>query len=82
VPGPPLTPEGGAVILDAERTMPISPALLAILACPLCRTEVKLTADETGLKCGSCQRVYPIKGDIPVMIIDEASVEPDRAVKA
>ena len=62
--------------------MPISPALLAILACPLCRTEVKLTADEKGLKCGSCQRVYPIKDDIPVMIIDEASVEPDRAVKA
>jgi len=62
--------------------MPISPALLAILACPLCRTEVKLTADERGLKCGSCQRVYPIKDDIPVMIIDEATVEPDRAVKA
>lgn len=62
--------------------MPISPALLAILACPLCRAEVKLTADEKGLKCGSCQRVYPIKDDIPVMIIDEASVEPDRAVKA
>jgi uncharacterized protein YbaR (Trm112 family) len=77
-----LTPGGGAVILDAERTMPISPTLLAILACPLCRAEVKLTADERGLKCVSCQRVYPIKDDIPVMIIDEASVEPDRAVKA
>ena len=56
--------------------MPISPALLAILACPLCQADVKLTADEKGLKCASCQRVYPIKDDIPVMIIDEATIEP------
>ncbi len=62
--------------------MPISPALLAILACPLCQADVQLTADEKGLKCVSCQRVYPIKDDIPVMIIDEAVVDPSRAVKA
>jgi hypothetical protein len=77
-----LTPDHGRTILEPERNMPISPALLAILACPLCRTDVKLTADQTGLKCGTCQRVYPIKDDIPVMIVDEASVEPDRTVKA
>ncbi|RPI97142.1 MAG: Trm112 family protein, partial [Candidatus Aminicenantes bacterium] len=46
--------------------MPISPSLLAILACPLCKADVKLTADEKGLKCVSCHRVYPIKDDIPV----------------
>ncbi len=62
--------------------MSISPALLAILACPLCKADVKLTADEKGLKCVSCHRVYPIKDDIPVMIIDEAAIEPDRPVKA
>jgi uncharacterized protein YbaR (Trm112 family) len=61
--------------------MPISSALLSILACPLCKADVRLTADEKGLKCLSCQRVYPIKDDIPVMIIDEASIEPDRPVK-
>ena len=43
---------------------------------------VKLTADERGLKCASCHRVYPIRDDIPVMIIDEAAVEPGRPVKA
>jgi uncharacterized protein YbaR (Trm112 family) len=52
-----------------------------ILACPQCKAEVRLTTDEKGLKCISCHRVYPIKDDIPVMIIDEASIEPDRAVK-
>lgn len=62
--------------------MPLSPALLAILACPMCKADVNLTADEKGLKCVACHRVYPIRDDIPVMIVDEASVEPDRAVKA
>ena len=62
--------------------MPISASLLAVLACPLCKTDVKLTADGKGLKCVSCHRVYPIKDDIPVMIIEEALVEPGRAVKA
>ena len=78
-----LTDGREAVILEAEiPSMPISPSLLAILACPLCKADVKLTADEKGLKCVSCHRVYPIKDDIPVMIIDEAAVEPGRAVKA
>ena len=31
--------------------------------------------DGTALKCGSCHRVYPIKDDIPVMLIDEATIE-------
>jgi hypothetical protein len=62
--------------------MPINASLLAILACPLCQADVRLTADDKGLKCVACHRVYPIKDDIPVMIVDEAVVEPDRAVKA
>ena len=61
--------------------MPISAPLLAILACPLCKADVKLTADEKGLKLASALRVCPLKDDIPVMIIDEATVEPGRAVK-
>jgi uncharacterized protein YbaR (Trm112 family) len=77
-----LTAGRGAAILVEDKNMPISPALLAILACPLDKADVKLTADEKGLKCVSCHRVYPIKDDIPVMIIDEAVIEPDRAVKA
>ena len=30
----------------------------------------------TALKCPQCRRVYPIKDDIPVMLIDEATIEP------
>ncbi len=56
--------------------MAINQELLDILACPACKAEVQLTSDETGLKCVSCYRVYPIRDDIPVMLIDEATIEP------
>jgi uncharacterized protein YbaR (Trm112 family) len=29
----------------------------------------------TGLRCDTCRRVYPIKDDIPVMLLDEATTE-------
>jgi len=52
--------------------MPISQDLLDILACPKCRGEVKLTQKGDGLDCYACGLRYPIKDDIPVMLIDEA----------
>ena len=61
--------------------MAIDPELLEILACPKCKKDVKLTADEKGLKCVKCHRVYQIKEGIPVMLIDEATIEPERATK-
>ena len=59
--------------------MAIDPRLLEILACPLCKTPVELTADGNGLRCGRCRRVYPIRDDIPVMLVDQATVEPPTA---
>ncbi|HEV2423806.1 MAG TPA: Trm112 family protein [Terriglobia bacterium] len=56
--------------------MPISQVLLDILVCPVCKVPVKPTADQQGLKCPQCRRVYPIKDDIPVMLVDEASIDP------
>jgi len=61
--------------------MPIDPQLLEILACPKCKADIRLTKDEKGLKCVECHRVYPIREDIPVMLIDEATVEPERETK-
>jgi uncharacterized protein YbaR (Trm112 family) len=54
--------------------MALDPLLLEILACPQCKADVKLTADDQGLKCVKCWRVYPIKDDIPVMLVDEAKI--------
>ncbi len=56
--------------------MAVDQELLEILACPNCKTKVELVKNGTALKCGTCNRVYPIKDDIPVMLIDEATVEP------
>ena len=55
--------------------MSVAPELLEILACPACKTPVVLTADGTGLLCGECRRVYPIKDDIPVMLTEEATID-------
>ena len=55
--------------------MPVSQELLDILVCPLDKSPVKLTNDKHGLKCPSCRRVYPIREDIPVMLIDEARID-------
>lgn len=56
--------------------MPISQELLEILVCPACKATVELRPDQSALKCVSCHRVYPIRDDIPVMLIDEATIEP------
>jgi uncharacterized protein YbaR (Trm112 family) len=55
--------------------VPVSERLLEILACPICKVKVEMKADQTGLKCPTCKRVYPIRDDIPVMLVDEAVVE-------
>ena len=55
--------------------MPVDQELLEILACPNCKTPVTPVKNGTALKCATCKRVYPIKDDIPVMLIDEATIE-------
>lgn len=50
----------------------IDKELLDILACPLCKTDVKLEGDR--IVCIKCGRRYPIKDDIPIMLIDEAEL--------
>lgn len=58
-----------------ELIMAISKDLLEILVCPLCKAALELKQDENGLKCTQCRRVYPIRDDIPVMLVDEARME-------
>jgi LSD1 subclass zinc finger protein len=55
--------------------MAVDPELLKILVCPECKTPVTLTEDEQGLRCATCKRIYPIRDDIPVMLVDEARIE-------
>jgi uncharacterized protein len=56
--------------------MTISKELLDILVCPACKAKVLLKEDGSALKCVGCHRVYPVRDDIPVMLIDQATIEP------
>jgi len=55
--------------------MAVPTHLLEILVCPLCKAQLELVHEDTGLKCVQCKRVYPIREDIPVMMIDQAQIE-------
>jgi uncharacterized protein YbaR (Trm112 family) len=57
--------------------MAVSPELLAILRCPKCKSELQINDEQTRLKCVNpeCSLVYPIREDIPVMLIEEATEE-------
>lgn len=48
----------------------IDKKLLDILVCPLCKKELILEKEE--LLCKNCKKAYPIKNNIPVLIIGEA----------
>ena len=60
--------------------MPISQDLLDILACPACKTPVKLEQEE--LVCDACGRRYPIRNDIPVMLIEEGDKGKEAAQRS
>ena len=53
--------------------MAIKKELLDILCCPKCKGDIRLNSAEDGLICDACKLLYPIKDDIPVMLIDEAA---------
>lgn len=46
--------------------------LLTILVCPQCKGSLKLEEGPEELVCVKCRLAYPIRDDIPVMLIDEA----------
>jgi len=52
--------------------MAIDKELLDILACPKCKGRIFLNESQDGIICESCQLLYPIEDDIPVMLIEEA----------
>ncbi|MEE9487525.1 MAG: Trm112 family protein [Candidatus Bathyanammoxibius sp.] len=56
----------------------IDKEFLDILACPVCKTDVKLEQDK--IVCANCGRRYPIKDDIPIMLVDEAEL-PEKGSK-
>lgn len=64
-------------MIPSQSIMAVSQDLLDLLVCPVCKAPVSMTPDQKGLKCAECHRVYPIRDDIPVMLVDEARIEPE-----
>jgi len=55
-----------------EHTMTLSKELLDILACPACKGDVTYQCDDAKIVCPTCNLAYPVRDEIPVMLIDEA----------
>jgi uncharacterized protein len=53
----------------------ISKELLDILVCPDCKKPLQLKPGGDALKCTGCHRVYPIRDEIPILLIDESHIE-------
>ena len=53
----------------------IAKDLLEILVCPACKKELEYRENPESLKCMQCHRVYPVRDDIPIMLVDEATIE-------
>jgi len=53
----------------------IAKELMDILVCPVCKKSLTQKDDGMSLKCAECHRVYPVRDDIPIMLIDEAKIE-------
>src|SRR5258708_19431058 len=60
-----------------ETAMPIPKEVLAILVCPVCKKPVHPAADNSSFKCKACNRLYPVRDGIPVMLPDEAIIPPE-----
>ena len=52
--------------------MSLKSELLEILACPKCKQQITLSDDGKSIVCLNCRLRFPIRDDIPVLLIDEA----------
>ena len=50
--------------------------LIDILVCPVCKKPLVLKDNGESLKCGECRCVYPVRDNIPILLADEAVIEP------
>ncbi len=52
--------------------MSLAPQLLKILVCPKCKGDLEYREQDQVLACGACRLRYPVRDDIPIMLIDDA----------
>ena len=47
---------------------PIPQEIYGILACPMCKSDVRYSKDKKQLVCVKCRSKYKIEGDVPIML--------------
>jgi uncharacterized protein len=52
--------------------MNLDATLLEILVCPDCRSTLSVDDAASELVCDGCGLAYPVRDDIPVMLVEEA----------
>ncbi len=52
--------------------MKLDAALLEILVCPDCKSALRVDDAASELVCTGCGLAYPVRDDIPVLLVDEA----------
>ncbi|MEW5701722.1 MAG: Trm112 family protein [Candidatus Zixiibacteriota bacterium] len=50
----------------------LDPRLVEILVCPACKGTLQYDRDRETLECGRCRLRYPVRDDIPIMLVEEA----------
>lgn len=61
--------------LSYNALVMIAKDLLDMLVCPACKQVLEYRQSPETLKCTACHRVYPVKDDIPIMLVDQATIE-------
>jgi len=49
--------------------------LIDILVCPACKKPLTAAPNQESLKCGACRRVYPVRDGIPILLVDQATID-------
>lgn len=52
--------------------MQLPEQLLEMIVCPACRGQLAADEDTEELVCTGCRRAYPVRDDIPLLLLDEA----------
>lgn len=61
--------------------MAVDADLIELLVCPACRGAIEYKPRRDLIICTGCGLHYPVRDDIPIMLVDEAFTPPPRGKK-
>ena len=55
-----------------DKKAELNVKMLDIVACPMCKSNLKYDKKKSALSCSKCGRKYPVKEGIPILLPDES----------